>query len=78
MSSMNTPSLLAWGLRIYFYLLLIWSFNIPSLVGMVLSLGGFLIMEAFCEELKNDYELLQHNRSIDKHHNTPYNSILNY
>jgi hypothetical protein len=77
MSSIDTPSLLTWGLRIYFYLLLIWSFNIPSLVGIVLSLGGFLIMEAFCEELKNDYESTRRNELFDKHSSTPYNLILN-
>jgi hypothetical protein len=57
MSSMNTPSILTWGSRIYFYLLLIWSFNIPSLVGTVLSVAGFLIMEVFCEQLDQDYQL---------------------
>ena len=57
MSLMNTPSVLNWGLRIYFYLLLIWSFNIPSWVGMILSIVGFLVMEIFCEQLAQDYEL---------------------
>jgi hypothetical protein len=76
MSSMNTPSILTWGLRIYFYLLLILSFNLSSIVGMILSVSGFLLMEAFCEQLKNDYELLRHNRSIDTHHNAAYNQIL--
>lgn len=55
MSLTDTHSLLTWGLRIYFYLLLIWSFNIPSLIGMILSVAGFLIMEAFCEELAETY-----------------------
>lgn len=48
---MDTPNLLTWGLRIYFYSLLLLSFNIPSLFGIVLSITGFLIMEYFCEEL---------------------------
>jgi hypothetical protein len=77
MSSMDTPSLLNWGLRIYFYLLLIWSFNIPSLVGMVLSLGGFLIMEVFCEELDEIYRLNYKSKLFDNQNNTSYNHILN-
>lgn len=77
MSSMDTPSLLNWGLRIYFYLLLIWSFNIPSLVGMVLSLGGFLIMEVFCEELRDEYRLNHNSKLFDNSHNSSYNHALN-
>jgi len=62
---MDTPSLLNWGLRIYFYLLLLWSFNIPSLIGILLSLCGFLIMEVFCEELQETYQLnTSRNKSI--------------
>jgi hypothetical protein len=76
MSSMNTPSILTWGLRIYFYLLLILSFNLANVVGMVLSVVGFLIMEAFCEELKDKHELTQLNKFFDKSHNTHYNLIL--
>ncbi len=56
MLSMDTPSLLNWGLRVYFYLLLVWSFNIPSITGILLSILGFLIMEAFCEELAQTYK----------------------
>lgn len=77
MSSMDTPSLLTWGLRIYFYLLLIWSFNIPSLVGMVLSLGGFLVMEVFCEELRDEYRLTHNSKLFDNPCDTSYNHILN-
>lgn len=77
MSSMDTPSLLTWGLRIYFYLLLIWSFNIPSLVGMVLSLGGFLVMEVFCEELRDEYRLTHNSKLFDNTNNTSYNHTLN-
>lgn len=76
MSSMDTPSLLTWGLRIYFYLLLIWSFNIPSLVGMVLSLGGFLIMEVFCGELADIYRLNYNSKLFDKYNSVTYNQIL--
>jgi|LakMenEpi03Aug12_release.lakeMendotaPanAssembly.Ray.scaffolds.fasta_scaffold4784225_1 hypothetical protein len=74
---MDTPSLLTWGLRIYFYLLLIWSFNIPSGVGMVLSLGGFLIMEVFCQELYDEYRLTPNSKLFDNPHNTFYNHTLN-
>ncbi len=77
MSSMDTPSLLNWGLRIYFYLLLIWSFNIPSLVGMVLSLAGFLVMEVFCEELRDEYRSTHNNKLFDNPRDTSYNHILN-
>jgi hypothetical protein len=73
MSSMDTPSFLNWGLRIYFYLLLIWSFNIPSLVGIVLSLGGFLIMEVFCEQLRNEYIQNYNSKLFDNPNDTPYN-----
>jgi hypothetical protein len=57
MLSMNTPSLLTWGSRIYFYCLLILSFNIPSLFGIFLSVTGFMLMEHFCEELTENYQL---------------------
>jgi hypothetical protein len=77
MSSMDTPSLLNWGLRIYFYILLIVSFNMASVVGMVLSLGGFLIMEVFCEELDEIYRLNYKSKLFDNQNNTSYNHILN-
>jgi hypothetical protein len=76
MSSMNTPSILTWGFRIYFYLLLILSFNLASVMGMVLSVVGFLIMEAFCEELTDKYEWSRRNELFDKHNSTPYNLVL--
>jgi hypothetical protein len=73
---MDTPSLLNWGLRIYFYLLLIWSFNIPSIVGMVLSCAGFLIMEGFCEQLHNEYAQNYNSKLLDNLNDTAYNQIL--
>jgi hypothetical protein len=77
MSSTDIPSLLNWGLRIYFYILLIVSFNMASVVGMVLSLGGFLIMEVFCEELDEIYRLNYKSKLFDNQNNTSYNHILN-
>ena len=53
---MDTPNLLTWGFRIYFYCLLLLSFNIPSLFGIIISVAGFLIMEYFCEDLAKDYQ----------------------
>jgi hypothetical protein len=76
MSSMNTPSLLNWGLRIYFYILLIVSFNMASVVGIVLSLGGFLIMEVFCEQLHNEYTQNYNSKLLDNCNDTTYNQIL--
>ncbi len=77
MSSMYIPNLLTWGFRIYFYLLIILSFNMASAIGFLLALSGFLVMEYFCEELTNDYELSRCNELFDKHNSTPYNLILN-
>jgi hypothetical protein len=77
MSLIYTPNLLTWGLRIYFYLLIILSFNMASAIGFLLALSGFLVMEAFCEELRNDYESTRRNELFDKHSSTPYNLILN-
>lgn len=77
MSSMDTPSLLNWGLRIYFYVLLIVSFKMASVVGIVLSLGGFLIMEVFCEELRDEYRLTHNSKLFDNPHDTSYNHTLN-
>ena len=75
MSLMDTPSLLTWGLRIYFYLLLIWSFNIPSLFGAFLSCAGFLLMEVFCEQLRNEYDTVVPSKFFDKSDNTRYNLV---
>ena len=77
MSLMYTPSLLTWGLRIYFYMLLIVSFNMASVVGILLSLGGFLIMEVFCQELDEIYRLNYRSKLFDNQNNTSYNHILN-
>jgi hypothetical protein len=76
MSSMDTPSLLNWGLRIYFYILLIVSFNMASVVGMVLSLGGFLVMEVFCEQLHDECRLTHNSKLFDNLHDTSYNHTL--
>jgi hypothetical protein len=48
-----------------------------SVVGMVLSLGGFLIMEVFCEELDEIYRLNYKSKLFDNQNNTSYNHILN-
>jgi hypothetical protein len=48
-----------------------------SAIGFLLALSGFLVMEAFCEELRNDYESTRRNELFDKHSSTPYNLILN-
>jgi hypothetical protein len=77
MSSTDIHSVLHWGLRIYFYILLIISFNMASIVGIVLSLGGFLIMEVFCEELDKINQLNHANKMFDNTNKTSYNHILN-
>jgi hypothetical protein len=48
-----------------------------SIVGIVLSLGGFLIMEVFCEELDKINQLNHANKMFDNTNKTSYNHILN-
>ncbi len=44
-------NLLQFGLRFYFYILIVLSLRLGTMFGIFLALCGFLIIEYYCEEL---------------------------